>query len=174
MSVMLLYSSRDGHTKRIMQLMAQKLAGHVICDTVDLQLLPAPDWSRYRAVMLGAAIRYGHFHPALWRFVTAHQDMLNQRVSAFFCVSLVARNPEKCTPAGNPYLRKFLACSPWKPTLTAAFAGALCYPRYRWFDRHLIRLIMTLTQGETDTRKEVTYTNWQQVAVFAKQFSQLL
>jgi menaquinone-dependent protoporphyrinogen oxidase len=43
------------------------------------------------------------------------------------------------------------------------FAGALRYPRYRWYDRFMIRLIMKMTGGETDTSKEVVYTDWQQV-----------
>jgi menaquinone-dependent protoporphyrinogen IX oxidase len=41
------------------------------------------------------------------------------------------------------------------------FAGALRYPRYRWYDRFMIRLIMKMTGGETDTSKEVVYTDWQ-------------
>jgi menaquinone-dependent protoporphyrinogen oxidase len=44
--------------------------------------------------------------------------------------------------------------------MSAVFAGALRYPRYRWYDRFMIRLIMKMTGGETDTRKEVVYTDW--------------
>ncbi|WP_368073587.1 flavodoxin domain-containing protein, partial [Vibrio cholerae] len=44
----------------------------------------------------------------------------------------------------------FLKKSPWQPERIAVFAGALYYPRYRWFDKMMIRLIMTLTGGETD------------------------
>jgi menaquinone-dependent protoporphyrinogen oxidase len=36
----------------------------------------------------------------------------------------------------------------------AVFAGALRYPRYRWYDRFMIRLIMKMTGGETDTVKK--------------------
>jgi menaquinone-dependent protoporphyrinogen oxidase len=53
------------------------------------------------------------------------------------------------------------------------FAGALRYPRYRWFDRLMIQLIMKMTGGETDTRKEVVYTDWQQVSIFAREIAQL-
>ncbi|CSD04558.1 protoporphyrinogen oxidase [Vibrio cholerae] len=34
----------------------------------------------------------------------------------------------------------------------------------------MIRLIMTLTGGETDTSKEVEYTNWEKVSQFGEQF----
>jgi len=42
-------------------------------------------------------------------------------------------------------------------------AGALRYPRYNWLDKRLIQLIMRMTGGETDTRREVEYTDWEQV-----------
>ena len=35
------------------------------------------------------------------------------------------------------------------------FAGALLYPRYKWIDRVMIQLIMKITNGETDTTKEI-------------------
>ncbi len=44
---------------------------------------------------------------------------------------------------------------------------ASCHPRYRWYDRFMIKLIMKMSGGETDTRKEVVYTDWEQVANFA-------
>lgn len=57
--------------------------------------------------------------------------------------------------------------------MCGVFAGALRYPRYRWFDKVMIQLIMRMTGGETDTRKEVEYTDWQQVAKFAEDFGQI-
>ncbi|MGC9492492.1 flavodoxin domain-containing protein, partial [Vibrio genomosp. F10] len=53
------------------------------------------------------------------------------------------------------------------------FAGALYYPRYKWIDRVMIRFIMKLTGGETDTTKEVEYTNWSKVSIFAKKFNEM-
>ena len=53
------------------------------------------------------------------------------------------------------------------------FAGALRYPRYSWYDRVMIRLIMKMTGGETDTSKEVVYTDWKQVANFAREVAQM-
>jgi menaquinone-dependent protoporphyrinogen oxidase len=47
------------------------------------------------------------------------------------------------------------------------FAGKLDYPRYRWFDRQMIRLIMALTGGPTDPTTVVDYTDWAAVDGFA-------
>jgi menaquinone-dependent protoporphyrinogen oxidase len=91
---------------------------------------------------------------------------------AFFSVNL-ARKPEKRTPQTNSYTRKFLLNSPWQPQRCAVFAGALRYPRYRWYDRFMIRLIMKMTGGETDTSKEVVYTDWQAGCQFAREIAQM-
>lgn len=77
------------------------------------------------------------------------------------------------TPQTNVYTRKFLQRIQWQPTQSAVFAGALLYPRYGWFDRMMIRLIMKITGGETDTSKEVEYTDWDKVAAFAREFNLL-
>lgn len=63
--------------------------------------------------------------------------------------------------------------SPWRPDRSAVIAGALLYPRYRWYDRVMIQLIMKMSGGETDTNKEVVYTDWEQVASFAREIAQL-
>ena len=86
---------------------------------------------------------------------------------------LVARKPEKRTPQTNSYARKFLMNSQWRPDRCAVIAGALRYPRYRWYDRFMIKLIMKMSGGETDTRKEVVYTDWEQVANFAREIAHL-
>ncbi len=90
-----------------------------------------------------------------------------------YSVNLVARKPEKRTPQTNSYARKFLMNSQWRPDRCAVIAGALRYPRYRWYDRFMIKLIMKMSGGETDTRKEVVYTDWEQVANFAREIAHL-
>ncbi len=77
--------------------------------------------------VIGASIRYGHFHPAVDRFVKKHLAALQALPGAFFSVNLVARKPEKRTPQTNSYTRKFLLNSPWQPQSCAVFAGALRY-----------------------------------------------
>ncbi|MDI9223145.1 menaquinone-dependent protoporphyrinogen IX dehydrogenase [Pantoea sp. EA-12] len=173
MKALILYSSRDGQTREIAARMAQALAPQQLCDVIDLLEAEKVEWSQYDRVLIGASIRYGHFHPALIKFVSQHKAELQQRVSGFFSVNLTARKAEKCTPVTNAYTRKFLEQSPWQPDCCAVFAGALRYPRYRWFDRIMIQLIMRMTGGETDTSKEVEYTDWDKVAGFAQDFAQL-
>ncbi|MBA5809359.1 menaquinone-dependent protoporphyrinogen IX dehydrogenase [Morganella morganii] len=174
MSYLLLYSGHDGQTKKIITEIALHLrkAG-AECDVRSLQDNQSLNLAPYEKVLVGASIRYGHFNRALDKFAKLHAGQLNQMKTAFFGVNLTARKPDKRTPETNVYVRKFLAATPWKPTVCTVFAGALLYPRYGWFDRMMIRLIMKMTKGETDTSKEVEYTDWQQVEVFAAEFVQI-
>ncbi|QGN36011.1 menaquinone-dependent protoporphyrinogen IX dehydrogenase [Klebsiella oxytoca] len=174
MKTLILFSTRDGQTREIASFLASELKEQgVDSDTIDLNRTNEVEWSLYDRVVIGASIRYGHFHPALERFVKAHLHSLQALPGAFFSVNLVARKPEKRTPQTNSYTRKFLLSSPWQPQHCAVFAGALRYPRYRWFDRFMIRLIMKMTGGETDVSKEVVYTDWQQVGRFAREIAHM-
>lgn len=173
MKALILFSSRDGQTRAIASYIANALEEKQASDVVDLLQVDTLDWSQYDRVLIGASIRYGHYHPVVAKFVKQHLRQLQQRSSGFFSVNLTARKPEKRTPQTNAYTRKFLLQSPWQPDCCAVFAGALRYPRYRWFDRIMIQLIMRMTGGETDATKEVEYTDWQQVQRFAREFAQL-
>ncbi|BEL92379.1 menaquinone-dependent protoporphyrinogen IX dehydrogenase [Serratia marcescens] len=173
MKALILYSSRDGQTRAIASYIASKLQDTLRCEVIDLLQAEQVDLNQYQLVMIGASIRYGHFNPVLDKFVKRHAEQLNRMPSAFFAVNLTARKPEKRSPQTNAYTRKFLLTSPWQPKQCAVFAGALRYPRYRWFDRIMIQFIMRMTGGETDTSKEVEYTDWQQVDRFAQEFSQI-
>ncbi len=174
MKALLLYSTREGQTKKIMHNIAQQLEGYE-CQFVDLHESERVDLSQYDKILVGASIRYGSLNKKLYQFIQAHKEQLNQAKAAFYCVNLTARKEDqgKDTPEGSVYVQTFLKKSPWQPELIGVFAGALYYPRYRPIDRMMIRFIMKLTGGETDTTKEVEYTNWEKVALFAKKFEQL-
>lgn len=172
MKTLIIYASTDGQTKKIAAFIAEQLADQDI-DITALDKASSFDIQHYQRVIIGASIRYGHFNRTLYQYVKQHVAYLNQIDSAFFAVNLTARKADKNTPETNAYTRKFLAKIPWQPKQSAVFAGALLYPRYHWFDRMMIRLIMKITGGETDTSKEVEYTDWQRVKQFADQFKPL-
>lgn len=168
---LLLYSSREGQTKKIIHYIEDELSGFS-CDVRDIHSMAEVDFSAYDRILIGASIRYGHLNKKLYQFIATHEKQLKEHKVAFFCVNLTARKEEqgKDTPEGSAYIKTFLKKSVWKPDLIGVFAGALYYPRYNWFDRNMIRLIMTITGGETDISKEVEYTNWEKVSLFTQKF----
>lgn len=170
----LLYSSREGQTRKIMAHIESELKGFS-CETIDLNDVKEIDLSKYDRIVIGASIRYGHLNKVLYQFIARNLQQLIANQAAFFCVNLTARKEDqgKDTPEGSAYIKKFLKKSPWHPELIGVFAGALYYPRYNFFDKTMIRFIMSMTGGETDTTKEVEYTNWDKVSLFAKKVMDL-
>lgn len=169
-----LYSTREGQTKKIFQHIDGQLSGYD-CDFVDLHTIDDIDIEKYERVLVGASIRYGHLNKKLYQFIERNLKALQTSKAAFFCVNLTARKEDqgKDTPEGSAYIKTFLKKSPWQPELIGVFAGALYYPRYNWFDRTMIKFIMSMTGGETDTSKEVEYTNWEKVTLFANKFKKM-
>ncbi|MDF7679468.1 menaquinone-dependent protoporphyrinogen IX dehydrogenase [Enterobacteriaceae bacterium ESL0689] len=175
MKALILFSTRDGQTREIAAFLVSELKElGVEADMMNLNDTKEIAWHHYHCVVIGASIRYGRFHSAVYHFVEKYHQILNALPTAFFSVNLVARKPGKRTPQTNIYTRKFLSRSSWQPQCCAVFAGALRYPRYRWHDRFMIRLIMKMTGGEIDISKEVVYTDWQQVTLFAHELAELV
>ncbi|MCQ1061302.1 menaquinone-dependent protoporphyrinogen IX dehydrogenase [Photobacterium sp. ZSDE20] len=168
--VLLLHSSSDGQTVKILKYIEKNLGEGCACELVDLNTITSVNFADYSRVLIGASIRYGHLNKKLYKFIENNLLALKQAKVGFFCVNLTARKEGKNTPETSVYMKTFLRRSPWQPELQAVFAGALRYPRYGWLDRMMIQFIMRITGGETDTSKEVEYTDWQKVEAFADRF----
>ncbi|MEL0628409.1 menaquinone-dependent protoporphyrinogen IX dehydrogenase [Psychromonas aquatilis] len=168
---LILYSSVDGQTIKIIDRIKQSIVGDVTVLNIDEQ--PEVDFNSYQKVLVGASIRYGNFRPNMLKFVNQHKAQLESVANAFFVVCLTARKPEKALPENNTYMKKFEQLSSWQPQLKAVFAGALLYSRYNWWQTLLIQLIMKMTGGSTDKTKDIELTDWQKVESFSLQFAAL-
>lgn len=170
MKTLILYSTREGQTKKIAEFMAERLQGEVIVRSITDSDY---DLSGFERIVIGASIHYGRFEHTLMEFVEKNANLLNSKSAVFFGINLTARKVGKDTPETNVYVRKFLQRITWKPKLAAVFAGALLYPRYHWFDRMMIQFIMRVTGGETDTSKEIEYTDWNKVNEFIEKINEM-
>ena len=94
MKTLILYSSRDGQTKKIAEFMAQYLKGEVVVSP----LMEEQDLQGFDRVIIGASVRYGHFNKQVYRFVERHHELLNEKSAVFFGVGLTARKEGKDTP----------------------------------------------------------------------------
>ncbi|CAD2213900.1 Flavodoxin domain containing protein, putative [Angomonas deanei] len=180
MKYLFLYSTTDGHTKCIVDRIGEVIlkaepAAKITYESLNDKNLKefSFDLGLYDRVLVGASIRYGHFHPNLLTFATQYRDELHKMNTAFFGINLTARKANKNTVETNPYIKKWLSVCPWQPTISAVFAGALYYPRYTFFDRTMIRFIMYITKGDTDPTTEKVYTDWDAVTAFAQRFQTL-
>ena len=124
------------------------------------------DLQNFDFIIIGASIRYGKHKPNLFKFINKNLEVLNTKQTAFFNVNAVARKDGKNTPKTNPYLIKFLKKVSWKPTLLDVFAGKISYPKYHFFDKHMIRFIMWMSRGPTNPTKVYEFTDWNRVESF--------
>jgi len=172
----LYYATRDGQARRITEYIQRRLAEKSI--TTSLQnaaITPAPTvLAAAGALVLVAAVRYGHHLPEAESFLRIYQSLTSPPPLVLASVNLTARKPAKTTAVSNNYLRKTIAHHRLDPAIATAFAGRLDYSRYRWLDRHIIRFIMLLTQGPTKLDTCIEYTSWSAVDVFAAQIADLI
>jgi len=174
MRILLIYSTVDGHTREICERVARVLEEadcEVVLRSLDGDEVPALD--AFDRAVIGASIRYGKHRKNVVGYINAHSEQLAAMPAAFFSVNLVARKPNRRTAADNPYVKRFLTQIRWQPDEIGIFAGKLEYPRYRFWDRLMIQLIMWMTKGPTDPSAVVEFTDWEQVEAFARRVPQL-
>ena len=170
-NTLIIYSSTDGHTKIICKRLTNFLKNRDEIKVISLDDAKKFELSEFTKIIIGASIRYGRHSKELYKFINSNKDILNQKQSVFFSVNVVARKPEKSIPETNPYIKKFLKISSWKPKKIGVFAGKVDYPNYGFFDKYIIKLIMFITNGPTDTSRSYEFTDWSKVDEFAKELS---
>ena len=163
----IIYATVDGQTLKISNELIKLLKD----DFPNIELYSISDFDKkitdFDKLIIGSSIRYGVHHKEIIEFVNVRKEELDQIKTAFFSVNLVARKPEKNTPATNPYVVKFFKSITWKPTMVTVFAGMLDYKKYKTFDRIMIQFIMWITKGPTSRDTVIEYTNWDKVKEFA-------
>ena len=168
---LIIYSSTDGQTKTICEKIKSFSKNSESIKLISLEEASDFNLQSYEDIIIGASIRYGKHSKNLYKFISSNKETLEKKRSAFFSVNVVARKPEKNTPETNPYMKKFLKISNWKPDKLGVFAGKVNYPNYSFFDKYIIRLIMFITKGPTDISKSFEFTDWSKVEDFAKELS---
>ncbi len=164
----IIYSSTDGHTVKICEKIIEIIKHESIISLSSIEEADSLDLESFDFILVGASIRYGNHKANLFSFIKNNLESLNKKNTAFFNVNAVARKEDKNTPATNPYLIKFLKKVAWKPTLLEVFAGKISYPKYHFFDKHMIRFIMWMSKGPTDPSKVFEFTDWKKVESFGK------
>ena len=170
-NAILIYSSTDGQTFKISEYVKEKCKTTIFFDLKSIHDAKDISLNEYEIIIIGASIRYGRHSSEVIRLVEENLEVFNKKKTAFFSVNAVARKPGKDLSSNNPYLIKFLNKTNWKPKIAAVFAGKIDYPKYKFFEKMIIRLIMFITKGPTDTSKSYEFTDWLKVDEFAAELS---
>ena len=170
----IIFSSRHGLTEKISTVLKSSLDAEIHIDMYPVRLLNNTDLSDYRVIVFGSSIYHGKHDKKIYSIVRKNKNLLEKKKTAFFSVNVVARKKDKSTSSTNPYLIKFLKATKWKPDLTAVFAGQVNYPVYSFMNKLIIRFIMCMTKGPTDTTKCHDFTEWKTVENFSQEIKLLI
>jgi menaquinone-dependent protoporphyrinogen oxidase len=172
----ILYSSVHGQTKKICEFIKTSLMKNskdVEMMNINNLIFTIDEIFHFDKIIIASSIRYGKHNEQIEKFIQNNFELLNAKKTGFISVNLVARKVEKSAPDTNPYVIKFLNSITWKPTLSAVFAGTLNYEMYNFSDRILIKLIMLITKGPTNSKTKIEYTNWTEVEKFIEKFNKI-
>jgi menaquinone-dependent protoporphyrinogen oxidase len=174
--ILILHASIDGQAKRIAERIATHLSqgGHAS----DTRSIDAPGFAQAvgesDAVIVGAAVRYGRHVRGVEARIREHLAAISGRPNAFFSVSLSGGGPGARPETARELVETFCERTGWHPQATAIFGGALRYTKYNVFIRLMMRLIVGIAGGDTDTTRDYEYTDWHAVERFALEFATAL
>ena len=169
MKILIIYSSTDGHTKKICEVIKENLIDKGELHLTSIENVSGTNVQFYDYIIIGASIRYGKHSRKVFDFIEKNLNIIEKKKNAFFSVNVVARKNEKNTPETNPYIKKFLSKTRWKPKKLGVFAGKVDYPNYSFINKQIIRFIMFITKGPIDTSKSFEFTNWDNVKKFSQE-----
>ena len=173
MNSLIVYSTTDGQTKKICETIKNNSINKNNFEVLSLEEAIKKEIVKYDQIIIGASIRYGRHSPGVYKFIEDNKYILEKKKSAFFSVNVVARKPEKNSPDTNPYIRKFLKKSNWRPKKLGVFAGKIDYPKLNFINKIVIRLIMFITSGPTNVNNTYEFTDWHSVKKFTNEFDEM-
>lgn len=183
--ILILYATREGHTHRIADHIAELLCAHGLpVEERDARNIKEPfDCSGYSAAILAASVHLQHHEREMVQFVKRHRDALTRLPSAFLSVSLSEAGAES---DASPELRAqsaadvdrmlsaFFHETGWHPDRVSPVAGALRYTKYGLLLRWIMRRKARKAGASTDTSRDHALTDWEGLDRFVTAFMHIL
>ncbi|MFC1504068.1 flavodoxin domain-containing protein [Spirochaetota bacterium] len=164
--ILILYSTKEGHTKSI----AEKIASELKQETELIRVTRKNqkiNFLEYSFVILGASIHIGSYQKRFLKFVKKNIQELNYLQTAFFTVCLTVKEEgEQGKAEVKKYIDTFIDYTKLSTVHKSVFAGALLYKEYSFLKRLLMSSIAKKSGGDHDTAKNFIYTDWNDVKKF--------
>lgn len=181
MRILVLFSSRHGHTRRIADFIANRVSARGWePDVRDVDVALPGHLTGYAAAFLLSPLHLTRHAKRIVAFARNHHQSLDVLPSAFVSVSLTQAGVEM--PTLDPQRRKkaeedlsvvighFIEKTGWHPRMIHRAAGAMQYTRYGWFTRWVMKRIAQSQGGSTDTTRDHVYTDWDALDRFVATF----
>jgi len=158
-----IYSSSNGQSLKICNAINKNKESLII----DIDKIKTVELNKFDQIIIGASVKYGDHNKKIYDFIKNNKILLETKKTGFFSVNATARKSEKNKPETNPYVIKFLKKTNWTPDNIGVFAGKIDFPNYNFLEKYIIKVIMWITNGPTDTSKTFEFTDWEDVKKFS-------
>jgi len=158
-----IYSTSNGQSLKICNAINKNKESLII----DIDKIKTVELNKFDQIIIGASVKYGDHNKKIYDFIKNNKIFLETKKTGFFSVNATARKSEKNKPETNPYVIKFLKKTNWTPDNIGVFAGKIDFPNYNFLEKYIIKVIMWITNGPTDTSKTFEFTDWEDVKKFS-------
>ena len=172
-SVLIIYGTTDGHTRKVAHRMADMVAELGIrVTTREAKKARDVRADAYDAVIITASLHARGYQHGVTRWIEANVDALRTRPTAFVsvCLAILEKDPVARHEA-NAIAERFVMQHSWRPNEIQVVAGALAYTRYGWLKKLIMRRIAAQAGGDTDTTRDHEYTDWDALEGFVHGFA---
>ena len=158
-----IYSTSNGQSLKICNAINKNKESLII----DIDKIKTVELNKFDQIIIGASVKYGDHNKKIYDFIKNNKILLETKKTGFFSVNATERKSEKNKPETNPYVIKFLKKTNWTPDNIGVFAGKIDFPNYNFLEKYIIKVIMWITNGPTDTSKTFEFTDWEDVKKFS-------
>jgi menaquinone-dependent protoporphyrinogen oxidase len=175
--ILILFATREGQTAKIAKRIATDLeaagAQVSLLDAAGREATSGIDLSAFDLLVFGASMHAGGLERELVSFINAHSRAIAALPRSLFLVLLSAatEDPELRSQWLGDALTKLNSQLEVEFSDIETIAGALRYSRYNWPMKWLMQRIARQAGADTDIHKDYEYTDWQQVADYARRLA---
>jgi menaquinone-dependent protoporphyrinogen oxidase len=173
---LVLFGTVEGHTRRIAEYVAERLAAAgnqpVVVDAANVIPLLLEE-GEYDAAVICAPVHLGEHPLPVVDFVRENLRWLESMPTALISVSLVAALPDpQYQLEARSYTDRLRRETGWHPSEVLLAGGALRYSHYDYFKGFLVRLIAERKGAATDRSRDWEYTDWEALNRFVDRLIQ--
>jgi menaquinone-dependent protoporphyrinogen oxidase len=167
MKILILYSTTEGQTAKIMEFVAKRLrfAGD---DVTLLEAVSAGalDVTGFEGAILAASVHVGMYQKPVLEFARAHADWLKRVPSAFLSVSLAAASSDtEELKSLDTITEGFRAHTGWTNAEIHHVAGAFRFKGYDFFKGWVMRVIAWEKGVKATPGQDLELTDWHALGV---------
>lgn len=162
MKILILYSTTEGQTAKIMEFVAARLrfAGDDVT-LLDAVSAAGLDVTGFDGAILAASVHVGMYQKRLLEFARAHAHWLKRTPSAFLSVSLAASGSDtEELKSLDTITEGFRAHTGWTNAEIHHVAGAFRFTEYDFFKRWLMRVVAWEKGVKPTPGQDLELTDW--------------